>query len=140
MKSPLVDTARIKHAKPASIRGTPAILAALLWAVPVAAAAASPSQTVTAAAVPCDPLDPHPRHIAQVKAKEAPLSYSVEVRGEIMESGEVWRGSHGFAFAQVITSIGVQRSSPIYYNIRWQRRDQTGHPVGSGAYKARLVF
>ena len=177
MKSPLVDTARLEPAKRALMRQTPAILAALLWAVPLAAAAASPAQTLTAAAVRCDPLDKHPRHIAQVKAKEAPLSYSAQVRGEVIERGrpvdfkltiendattpaalsfstsqlydivvwddqchEVWRWSDGFAFTQVITSISVQRSNPIFYNIRWQRRDQTGHPVGSGTYEARLAF
>ncbi len=86
MKSPLVDTAWLnKPGTPMRQRAT--ILAALLGAIPVAAAWASPTQTLTAAEVRCDSLEKHPKHIAQVGVKEARLSYSVKVPAKVFESG-----------------------------------------------------
>lgn len=177
MKSPFGGFGMAHYAGPALTRQKAAILAALLGMVPLAAASAGPAQTLTAAEVRCDPVDTHPRQVAQVRAKEAPLSYSVQIPAEIIETGrpvdfkltiendgatpatlsfstsqlyeivvwddrctEVWRWSHGLAFAQVITSISVQRERPLFYSVQWQRRNQAGQPVRSGTYVARVVF
>jgi len=48
---------------------------------------------------------------------------------------EVWRWSHGTAFAQMVRSDSIRGSSKWTYSEVWNRRDNDKNPVPPGRYR-----
>lgn len=49
--------------------------------------------------------------------------------------GEMWRWSHGMAFAQVLTSLTLQPGEEREFEVEWNQRTHNGRPVPPGNYR-----
>lgn len=68
----------------------------------------------------------------------APLTFTTSQRYDLTASRsgrELWRWSHGRAFAQVIQNINVRPGETISFEETWDQTDKDGDQVPPGSYK-----